>query len=72
MPENIETAKKFIEKEELSYRISLIGGDFKQGDLPNDFDAVLPANFMAVADAEENKRLLKNIYENCRRGEFVF
>lgn len=63
LPENIETAKKFIEKEELSARISLIGGDFKQDDLPDDFDAVLLANFMAVADAEENKQLLKKIHE---------
>ncbi len=62
LPENIEIAKKFVEKEKLSNRISLIGGDFKKNDLPDDFDAVLLANFMAVADAENNKNLLKEIY----------
>jgi len=63
LPENIEVAKKLVEKEEASNRISLIEGDFKEDNLPDDFDTVLLANFMAVADAEDNKRLLKKLYE---------
>ncbi len=63
LPENIEIAEKFVEKENLQHRISVVGGDFKKDDLPDDFDVVLMANFMAVADAAENKRLLKNLYE---------
>jgi predicted O-methyltransferase YrrM len=63
LPENVEVAREFVEKEKLSNRITLIGGDFKENKLPDDFDVVLLANFMAVADAEENKQLLKKIYK---------
>lgn len=63
LPENIKIAAEFVEKENLSKRIKLIGGDLKKDDLPDDFDAVLLANFMAVADAKENKKLLKKLYE---------
>lgn len=63
LPENIKVAKKFIEKENLLSRISLVGGDFKKSVLPDDFDVALLANFMAVADAAENKRLLKKLYK---------
>lgn len=68
LPENAEIAKDFIEKRGLKNKIETIGGDFKIDDLPNDFDAVLLANFMAVADAEENKKLLKKIYEKLPVG----
>lgn len=68
LPENIETAEKIVEKANLSDRITLIGGDFKKDYLPEDFDAVLLANFMAVADAEENKQLLKKLYEKLPAG----
>lgn len=63
LPENIGIAEKFVKEKGLSDRISLIGGDFKKDELPDDFDAVLLANFMAVADADENKILLKKLYE---------
>ncbi len=63
LPENIRVAEEFIANENLSERISAVGGDFKTGDLPDGFDAVLLANFMAVADADENRRLLKKLYE---------
>jgi predicted O-methyltransferase YrrM len=63
LPENVEIAENFVKEKGLSDRISLIGGDFKKDKLPEDFDTVLLANFMAVADAEENKKLLKKLYE---------
>lgn len=63
LPENIEIAEKFVKKENLLNRISLVGGDFKKDTLPADFDVVLLANFMAVADAAENKKLLKKLFK---------
>ncbi len=63
LPENVEVAKESVHKENLSNRISIISGDFKKDDLPDDFDAVLLANFMSVADAEANRKLLKKIYK---------
>lgn len=68
LPENAEIANEIIEKKRLKNRIQTIGGDFKKDELPKDFDAVLLANFMAVADAEENKKLLKKIYEKLSVG----
>ena len=63
LPENLEIAEEYIEEASLTRRIMTVGGDFKKDDLPDDFDAVLLANFMAVADAEENKKLLKRLYQ---------
>ena len=63
LPENIKIADEFIEKENLTDRITTIGGDFKKDELPDAFDAVLLANFMAVADAGDNVKLLKQLYE---------
>ncbi len=68
LPDNTKIAKDFIEKSGLIERIETIGGDFKKDDLPGNFDAVLLANFMAVADADENKTLLKKIYEQLPVG----
>jgi len=68
LPENAEIAKDFIEKRGLKNKIKTIGGDFKKDELFEDFDAVLLANFMAVADADENKKLLKKIYEKLPSG----
>ncbi len=63
LPENIKTAEKFIEKSKLSKRVETLGGDVKQDELPENFDIVLLANFMAVADAEANQKLLARIYK---------
>lgn len=68
LPENAEIAEKFIKKEKLGKQIETIGGDFKKDDLPDDFDAVLLANFMSVAEAKENQRLLKTIYQKLPDG----
>lgn len=63
LPENAGIADRFIQQNNLSDRIQTIGGNFKKDGLPEDFDAVLLANFMSVADVEENKKLLNKIYE---------
>ena len=68
LPENAKIAAEFIKKEKLSKRIETVGGDFKKDDLPKGFDAVLLANFMSVAEAEENQNLLKKIYEKLPVG----
>ena len=68
LPENAEIAGKFIAENDLSERVAAISGDFKKDKLPKDFDAVLLANFMSVADASANKKLLKKIYKQLPVG----
>ncbi len=68
LPENAAIAEKFIAENDLTNRIEAVGGDFKKDKLPKDFDAVLLANFMSVADAADNKKLLKKIYQKLPVG----
>lgn len=68
LPENIKTAADFVKKSKLEKRVETVGGDFQKNQLPENFDAALLANFMAVADAESNKKLLKQIYERLPPG----
>ncbi|MBX7174583.1 MAG: methyltransferase [Pyrinomonadaceae bacterium] len=68
LPENTMIAQKFIEENELSKRIKVFNGDFKKDALPENFDAVLLANFMSVADAEENQKLLTKLYQKLPKG----
>jgi hypothetical protein len=63
LPANIKIAESFISKSRLSKRIKTVAGDFHKDKLPEGFDAALLANFMAVADARSNKKLLKQIYD---------
>jgi predicted O-methyltransferase YrrM len=68
LPENVETARKFIEKSNLSNRIETVGGDFQKDDLPGGFDVVLLANFMSVAEENDNKKLLADIFKKLPSG----
>ncbi|HVE56563.1 MAG TPA: methyltransferase [Pyrinomonadaceae bacterium] len=68
LPENVKIAEKFIKEGGLNKRIETIGGDLKNDELPEEFDAVLLANFMSVADAADNKKLLQRIYEKLPSG----
>lgn len=68
LPENAERATDFVEKSSARNRIECVGGDFHTDDLPDAFDVVLLANFMAVADAESNQKLLKRIYAKLPAG----
>lgn len=68
LPENVKVAEKFVAKNDLKERIEVVSGDFKTDELPDDFDAVLLANFMSVADAATNKKLLKKLYKKLPDG----
>jgi predicted O-methyltransferase YrrM len=68
LPENTETARNFVERSGLSDRIEIIGKDFQKDDLPDDFDAALLANFMSIADAAENQKLLERLYDKLPSG----
>lgn len=68
LPENAVIARKCINRENLTGKIETLGGDFKKDDLPDDFDAVILANFMSVSDADENRKLLKNLYQKLPKG----
>lgn len=68
LPENAQTARRFIDESDLPNRIEAVSGDFKKDALPNDFDVALLANFMSVADADDNKKLLADVYEKLPEG----
>ena len=70
LPENAKIAQKFIAEENLTEQIQIVAGDFKKDKLPDDFNAVILANFMAVADARENQELLQNLYQKLPKGSF--
>lgn len=71
LPDNIFVAEEFIRRSGLQKRIETIGGDFKKDKLPKNFDAVLLANFMSVAEAEANKNLLRRIYKQLPAGGVI-
>jgi SAM-dependent methyltransferase len=68
LPQNIKIAADFVKQKKLNGRVKTVGGDFQKDDLPENFDAALLANFMAVADAKSNIKLLKQIYEKLPAG----
>jgi 3-hydroxy-5-methyl-1-naphthoate 3-O-methyltransferase len=68
LPENTDAAQKFVVEAKLEQRIEVVAGDFKKDNLPDGFDLVVLANFMAVADAEENIKLLKKLYDKLPAG----
>jgi SAM-dependent methyltransferase len=68
LPQNIKIADDFVKQRKLNKRVKTVGGDFQKDDLPENFDAVLLANFVAVADAKSNIKLLKQIYEKLPSG----
>ncbi|HEX8637633.1 MAG TPA: methyltransferase [Pyrinomonadaceae bacterium] len=68
LPENVETAREFIEKSNLSNRIEAVGGDFQKDELPDSFDVALLANFMSVAEENVNKKLLADIFKKLPSG----
>jgi SAM-dependent methyltransferase len=68
LPENTGIARNFIDESNLQERVRTVSGDFKKDNLPADFDVALLANFMSVADAEDNKKLLREIYGRLSAG----
>lgn len=68
LPENVETAQKFVEKSHLMRRIETVGGDFQKDGLPDGFDVALLANFMSVAEENDNKKLLADVFEKLPSG----
>lgn len=68
LPENAKLAGELVQKSQMWERISVAAGDFKKDALPGDFDLVILANFMAVAEAEANLKLLKKLYEKLPAG----
>lgn len=68
LPENIERARGFVARRNLSERIKCVAGDLTEDGLPGGFDAALLANLLAVFDAETNKKLFKKIYDRLPAG----
>jgi 3-hydroxy-5-methyl-1-naphthoate 3-O-methyltransferase len=68
LPANARIARRFVKRNKLEQQISVVSGNFKKDPLPEGFDAVLLANFMSVADAGENQKLLTSIHHKLPAG----
>jgi hypothetical protein len=68
LPENVKRRVISSKKATLSNRIETVGGDFQKDDLPGGFDVVLLANFMSVAEENDNKKLLADIFKKLPSG----
>jgi 3-hydroxy-5-methyl-1-naphthoate 3-O-methyltransferase len=63
LPEIVELARQFIRQAALTDRIEVQAGNFKEDELPKDFDVALLANLLSVASEETNRTLLRRLYE---------
>lgn len=68
LPKVLEQTARFVEESRLSNRVSTLGGNFKDDDLPAGFDLVLLANLLSVASEETNRRFFKRIYDRLPAG----
>lgn len=63
LPNVCSVAKDFIEKANAESKVSTIVGDFVKDEFPRDYDIVLLSQIIHSFSAEENKRLLKKVYD---------
>jgi hypothetical protein len=68
LPQVARVARKFVKQSELSERVNVKTGNFKEDDLPAGFDVCLLANLLSVASEATNRALLKKIYEKLPTG----
>jgi ribosomal protein L11 methylase PrmA len=68
LPQVTRAANKFIKESKLNQRIQVQAGNFKEDELPINFDVALLANLLSVASEEINRQLFKQIYEKLPVG----
>ncbi|MEJ7615955.1 MAG: methyltransferase [Pyrinomonadaceae bacterium] len=61
-------ASKFIAAAGLADQIKVEGGNFKEDDLPNEFDVALLANLLSVASERTNRQLFERIHRLLPAG----
>lgn len=68
LPQVAKVAKEFVKESNLSERIKVETGNFKEDDLPDNFDVALLANLLSVASEKTNRELFRRIYEKLPIG----
>ena len=68
LPNIIGVARDFISQSGFTDRIETQIGNFKEDELPHNFDVALLANLLSVASEETNRHLLRRIYERLPDG----
>lgn len=68
LPEVARVAREFIRDAELSDRIETRDGNFKEDELPANFDIALLANLLSVSSAETNRQLFRRIHAALPAG----
>ncbi|TAJ98488.1 MAG: methyltransferase domain-containing protein [Candidatus Manganitrophaceae bacterium] len=61
LPQTLATTQKNIEKEKMTDRIKLVGGNFNRDDLPGTFDVVFLSDILHYQTSEENAALFQKL-----------
>lgn len=63
LPNVCSVAKEFIKEADIESRVEILDGDFFKDELPKDYDIVLLSQILHSWSVEENKTLLKKVYD---------
>ena len=68
LPAVAQVASRYVAASDVSGRIEVRAGDFKEEALPDGFDVALLADLLSAASEETNRQLLRKIYERLPEG----
>jgi 3-hydroxy-5-methyl-1-naphthoate 3-O-methyltransferase len=68
LPHVVRVASEYVVANDLSSRVEVRAGDFKEDALPEGFDVALLADLLSVASEETGRKLLRRIYERLPAG----
>ena len=68
LPPVARLAQEYVAESGLSDRIEIMEGNFKQDELPDNFDVALLANLLSVASEQTNRKLFQRIYARLPVG----
>lgn len=71
LPQTLATTQKNIEKEKMSDRIRLVGGNFNQDELPGTFDVVFLSDILHYQTSEENAALFRKLSRATNPGGLI-
>jgi len=71
LPKTLEVTRRNVEKEKLEERISFVGGNFNEDQLPEGFDVVFLSDILHYQTEEENAALFQKLYGSVKPGGVI-
>lgn len=71
LPQTLATTQKNIDKEKMSDRITLVGGNFNRDELPGTFDVVFLSDILHYQTSEENAALFQKLSRAANPGGLI-